>query len=397
MSLLNFTCLRNVSQDSVTDIGWMVDHPDDPDFDLRGIGYATSVIVLLIFLTGVPWNVFVICTIVKKKLYSNPTILLLLNLAITNLLLGLLVMPFNIITGFSGEYLFGNTDAVRCGICQTGLTLIILPWVSIHTISLMSVDRFIYLKRPLKYNVLVTPRRMLIAIAIIWTVCTVISLPPLLGFGEIKFSFTVATCVPLLVGRTHVAPNFFYVLFVLAEVLVPIIVLLVMYIWVIYIIRKSLFRRSAKSNHVEAQGEDKRSSKMKNLQLRLVRLFGAILTANLLTWLPMIALALTGAIVGSGRIPTPMYTFAYLSFLSETVIHPILEACLIREVRVILSGYLGFCRRIKWCRGRKGGTSNLRANSANDSTTYNVTNTHEVSTTPVNINSLSEIPLEDSP
>ena len=159
MSLHNFSCFQNVSKDSVTETGWIVDHPDDPIFDLKGNGYATSVIVSLIFLTGVPWNLFVIRTIVRKKLYdNNPTIMLLLNLAITNLLLGLLVMPFNIITGFSGEYLFGNNDIDRCHVCQTGVFLIILPWLSVHTISLMSFDRFVYLKWPLNYAILITPK-----------------------------------------------------------------------------------------------------------------------------------------------------------------------------------------------------------------------------------------------
>ena len=188
MSLFNFSCLRNVSQDSITEISWIVDHPDDPDFDTRGNGYATAVIVSLIFLTGLPWNLFVICTIVRKKLYSNPTIMLLLNLAIANLLLCLLVLPFNIITGFSGEYLFGNSDTVWCHVCQAGVLVIVLPMVSVHTITLMSVDRFIYLKRPLKYSVLITPNRMLAAIVIIWVICTAISLPPLFGFGAIVYS-----------------------------------------------------------------------------------------------------------------------------------------------------------------------------------------------------------------
>ncbi len=251
---------------------------------------------------------------------------------------------------------------------------------------------------------------MLVAIAIIWIICTVISLPPLVGFGEIKFSFTVATCIPLLVGRTHVAPNYYYILFLTTEASFPLIVLLAMYLCVVYIIRKSIvskFKRSVIVNAVEtggAQGEDKMSSishERKNAQLRLARLFGAIFMANLLTWIPMVALALTGAIAGTGHIPTPMYTFAYLSFLSETVIHPILEACLIREVRVIMSSYLGFCRRkIKWCQGRNESiacTSSLRESSIKDSTTYNLTNTLKLSTIQVNVNSLSESPENTSP
>ncbi len=140
-----------------------------------------------------------------------------------------------------------------------------------------------------------------------------------------------------------------------------------MYIWILCIVRSSIianFQRSLRYMDTSGGQTEIMENERQNVQLRLVRVFVAILTANLLTWLPMIASALTGAIVRSGRIPTLMYTFAYLSFLSETVIHPILEACLIREVRVTMSSSFGFCRRkIKWCRGGKGDSSNLRANT----------------------------------
>ena len=361
MSIFNFSCLRNVSDDSVTDLAWVVDYPNDfSASNLRAIGYFTSVIVTLFFLIGVPWNLFIICTIVRKKLYySNPTIVLLLNLAITNFLLGLFVMPFNIITGFSGEYLFGSTDKVRCHVCQTGILLIVLPWVSIHTITLMSIDRFIYLKRPMKYGTLITQKRMLASVAIIWILCVILSLPPFFGFGEIKFAYQVSTCVPYVMGKTHVMQNFFYIVFLTAEALIPLTCLFVMYIIVVYIIRKSIlvkFRRSVAMNQ-DTQGAENLNSivnEKKVAQLRLVRLFTAIFTANLITWLPIVVLALIGVIAGTRHIPVAVYTFAYLSVLSETVIHPVLEAALIKEVRVILLGYLKYWKeKMKCCHCRR--------------------------------------------
>ena len=355
MSLVNFSCLRNVSKDSVTEIGWIVDHPDDPNTDTVGAGYATSVLVSLIFLTGVPWNLFIICIIVKKRLYSNPTIMLLLNLAITNLLLGLLVMPFNIITGFSGEYLFGSTDEVRCHVCQTGIFLTLLALVSIHVISLMSIDRFFFLKWPLQYKDLITVKKMFTAIAIIWIICTVISLPPLFGFGEIKFTFRLSTCWVTSVGMTHIAPNYYYALLITTEALVPIFVLFILYIWIICIVRKSVvdkLRRSRTNRAADTQEseQDEKVSSIRSTQLRLVRVFVMIFSANLLTWLPIAIMAMTGAIVGAELIPASIYVFPYVSFLSETVIHPMLETCLIKEVRVIAVNYVGWCgRKIKLC------------------------------------------------
>jgi len=353
-NLTVFSCFINVSDDSLTDIGWTVLNPNigEPiaNYNLASNGYAIAAIVLLIFLTALPWNLFIASTIIRKKLYTQPTVMLLLNLAITNLLLCILVMPFNIVSGIAKEYIFGGNDSVRCHVCQTGIMVIILPWVSIHTLSLMSVDRFIYLKRPLRYVQMVTPRRMIIMIVSIWVLCIVLAIPPLFGFGEIAFSFVVATCVPLLVGSTPVAPNYYYILILLIEMLVPIIVLFVMYVWIICIIRRSYinkFKRSHENGTVDKEGKERKAAAKKNsqAQFRLVTVFGSIFTANLVTWIPIVILAICAAILGSGRIPTLAYTVAYLSYLSETAIHPIIEAYLIREIKATILHCTMYCKK----------------------------------------------------
>ncbi len=133
-----------------------------------------------------------------------------LNLTLTNLLLCIFVMPFHIISGFAGEYVFGSSDYVRCCVCQTGLLNTVLLAVSVHTVSLMSVDRFIYLKRPILYSSIVTPKRMTVAIALVWCICIAISIPPLFGFGTILFSYTVVSCVVLFVhGPESPCPELF--------------------------------------------------------------------------------------------------------------------------------------------------------------------------------------------
>lgn len=354
MSNYTFSCFVNVSDSSVTDHGWIVRHPNDLDFDTTGNGYAVSAILLLLFLTSVPWNSLVIGVILyKKKLRSQPTVLLMLNLSITNLLLALLIMPFNIVSGIKGEYVFGETDLVRCRVCQIGIAVVTLPWISIHTLCLMAIDRFIYLKWPLKYKTVVTSKRVVAIIIAVWILCIALSIPPLVGFGEIKFSYTVASCVIILVGSTHIAPNYYYAMMMLVEILVPVVTLFVLYVWVMCIIRSSLMIKLTVST-TKKQKQQKNNFKVaskttihqqRKAQLRLVQLFGAIFTANLVTWLPMIVLALMGAILGSMRIPTLMFSIAYLSFLSETLIHPILEVSLIRDIRLALCELTTFLRK----------------------------------------------------
>ena len=340
MSNYNFSCFVNVSSNSTSDFAWIVKHPDN---EVPGVGYGVAAVVSLLLLLAVPWNLLVIIAILRKRLYTQPAVMLLLNLTVTNLLFSLLVMPFNIFAGIKGEYVFGNSDQQRCAVCQTGIFVIILPWVSLHTLALISMDRFIYLKRPMKYSTIVTKWRMLVTIAAIWVLCTVLALPPLFGFGEINFAYTVATCVPILVGETHIAPNYIYVSLLLTEVSIPIIILFVMYVWIVCIIRSSLIRKLKRSLSLSKKNKKKAKS-VKSIaasrahaksQQRMVWLFGAIFTANIVTWLPMVGLAISVAVLGTA--PSLAYTIPFLTYLSETVIHPVLVVCLMRDIKSDIS------------------------------------------------------------
>jgi hypothetical protein len=348
MSNFTFSCFVDASNSSVSDFAWTVDHPSDPDVDNIGNGYAVAVLLILFFLLGVPWNLLVICSIIKRKIYTQPIIMLMLNLAVTNLLICLLIMPFIIASGIEGEYTMGETDQIRCRVCQTGVLNIILPWVSVHTLALMAVDRFIYLKKPLKYTSIVTPKRTITALVIVWALCCVLGVPPLFGFGEIKFSYTVAACVPFIVESTPIAPNYYYIMLLTIVALIPILTLFTLYVWIVCIIRNSLARKIKSSMSLGSTSkmkENKSSQDYKSTQLRLVWLFGAIFTGNIITWLPMVGLVLSAAALGAGNIHTVVYSITYLSFLSETVIHPILQSCLIRDIKLVISGYFAPLKR----------------------------------------------------
>ena len=97
--------------------------------------YLNSIFVLLF---GLPWNAIVIGTILKKKLYSHPSVMLILNLAISNFLVYvcLLIMPPIFIFGLGD---FGNADIFE--VCQVSFLRMLLPAVSNLTITLLSVDR----------------------------------------------------------------------------------------------------------------------------------------------------------------------------------------------------------------------------------------------------------------
>ena len=330
-------CFENVSSNTISEFGWIIRHPDN---EVPDVGYGIAAVLFLLMLLAVPWNLLVIIAILQNKLYIQPTVMLLLNLTVTNLLLSLLVMPFNIYIGIRGEYVFGYSDQQRCAVCQTGIFTIILPCVSLHTLALISVDRFIYLKIPMKYDTTVTKWRVLVAIAIIWVICTVIALPPLFGFGEINFSYEVATCTLIFIGQTHISQNYNYVLLLMIFVTIPVITLFVMYVWIVCIIRSSLVRKLKRSVPIARNTESLVVAVTRvhgKSQLRMAWLFSAIFTANIITWLPVIGMAVSAGV--GDAAPALAFTIVYLVYLSETVIHPVLMVFIIRDIKEAIAGY----------------------------------------------------------
>ena len=299
-------------------------------------GHVSSAIILLFLIIGFPWNALVLGIILKKKLFTQPSSMLLLNLASSNFLACLLIMPFPVAFGMLAKNATVHDFPVYDKVCQSGILFTLLQLGSIYTVALMSVDKVIYLRRPLTYQLIVTPRRMLIAITILWTVLIVISILPLLGVGRVGYVRQISTCIAFpkdqetLSPSSHIMAPYFVVLVALGSV--GTLVQLPHCICMIYITRKQLMTRALRST----QSDSLRIYSKR--QLQLVKLFGAIFTASLITTLPAIALGIKTSITGEA---TPsfylLFLIAYISVLSKSVIYPILEAYMAYEIRDAIS------------------------------------------------------------
>ncbi len=343
MTLRNFSCIINVSDEYLTEDAWIVSVSDDDQAGWNG--YSSAAFSLLLFFIGILWNGFVLITILWKRLLTSPIVILMFNLSVTNMMVCVFILPFIIVSGFYQEFMFGLTDKVRCGVCTLGIANVLLLFNSILTLSIMSMERFLYLKLPIKYHLVINNKRTIVIICIGWICSILISLPPLFGFGSVNFAYVVSTCVPLFVGHSHLLPNFYYAVFATGTGLIAFLVLIVMYIWIVIIARKHFLKKEAKITRNSEDNIDlnesyrngRNSTKVyKNRQLLMMKLFVFIVTANILLWLPLFFLAIFGGIFGSHRIPTVVYSIAYFSLLSGIVIHPAIQTSLISELRMVV-------------------------------------------------------------
>lgn len=323
---------------------------------------ATASILLLYLLIGLPCNFMIIVGILWKKLYYEPVHILLLNLALNDLLMCMTYIPINIISGFAGEFIFGANDVTRCHVCQIGVVLAIFTEINLHLVALMSLDRFIFFQFPFSHPRLVTVKTTVAAVVATWMYCILISIPPLFQFGEIRFTHSISTCNIYLLDRTKLTYNIFFVVFIIVEAFVfPIPILAISNGGVLYLVCKHInkvYGTSPQGNQssVKAEaGEGKtRTDIKKEKQMRLFGVYGAILISNLMTWAPLVV-NVSFIFAFCERpfvIPHGLFTSNYIFFVSNVVVHPLLQAYLIPDIRNM---FLKCCRRPK-----QGSQSNPR-------------------------------------
>ncbi len=158
-------------------------------------------------------NLLVIISISHFKQLHTPTNLIILSLAVADLIVGLIVIPFMGIRFIESCWYFGET------FCSLFLFIIFMVvTASLGNLFFISVDRYIAVSDPLRYTVRVTTDKVVFWIIINWLSCAIYSVIILNDtmfysemqngcYGECRVSFKFEHFVTDLIV-TFVAPSF---------------------------------------------------------------------------------------------------------------------------------------------------------------------------------------------
>ncbi|KAG7502538.1 trace amine-associated receptor 13c-like [Solea senegalensis] len=128
----------------------------------RGPTVSVYVILSCLSLLTVTLNLLVIISISHFRQLHTSTNLLLLSLAVSDFLVGLLLMPGRIIL-MTGCWFLGS---VICGLFF--YASFFLTSASVGTMVLISVDRYVAICDPLSYSTKVTHQRVKISVSVCW-------------------------------------------------------------------------------------------------------------------------------------------------------------------------------------------------------------------------------------
>ncbi|CAH8516460.1 unnamed protein product [Schistosoma margrebowiei] len=201
--------------------------------------FINTMIIIGIFLTicsicTVIGNLLVVLAIGLVKKLRTPSNFLIVSLAVSDLLVGLLVQPLATLRELYGYWPFGE------GMCDMFISFdVLMCTASILNLCAISIDRYLAITRPLRYAAKRTPKRMMIMILIVWLFSALISIPPMFGFKE-----------PFVTGLCEYSSNIIYQIYATCGAFyIPLIVMLILY-GRILILARNMAHADAKQQRV---------------------------------------------------------------------------------------------------------------------------------------------------
>ncbi|XP_072022078.1 tachykinin-like peptides receptor 99D [Amphiura filiformis] len=271
--------------------------------------YLVSLVVnSVLVITG---NIINVLVLHKMKTLSKTTKMLLVSLSVVDLISGILMAVFSVPSAILGKWVFGD---ILC-IC-TGVLYPITLCLSLVFLTLICIDRYISIVKPLHYRLLVTRKRALVCIvlsSIAVLICVYIFGSIEKPFDNVRFLPELSSCVidflhPCIARLTVILFSIF--------LFQPFVTLTVVYLRILCIVHKSA-REMAKfdPNRLQHPGGRQHlfriNSKATKMTLVITGLF-------ILSWSPYVSTKVYSAATGVNLNPGITYfVVAYLAILNS--------------------------------------------------------------------------------
>ncbi|XP_026223285.1 trace amine-associated receptor 13c-like [Anabas testudineus] len=208
----------------------------------------------------------------------TPTNLLLLSLAVSDFLVGLIVMPFQIL--FKEPcWLLGDLVCVLCNVVPC-----ITVSASVVSMVLISVDRYVAICDPLNYPSKVTQKRVRICVLLCWISCTFYSF--MILFDNLvqpgKYNYCYGQCVIIIIGVVDLVVSF----------IIPISSIIILYMRVFVVAVSQA--RSMRSHIAAVKLQRSVTVTVKKSELKAARTLGVVVAVFLMCYCPYYCVSLSG-------------------------------------------------------------------------------------------------------
>ncbi|KAM9496734.1 trace amine-associated receptor 13c-like [Clarias gariepinus] len=270
--------------------------------------YVCSAAMVLLTVCG---NLLVIISVFHFKQLHTPTNMLVLSLAVSDFLIGALVMPPVLIWTTESCWIFDN-----CYCISFFVTDYILTTLSIYHIALIAVDRYLALSNPFLYTNSISTRTMSIVVSSDWCACLVYT-TTVSYFNEI---FTSSVMCP---GECHLFLNeVSSVVDLVITFIFPLSVIIIFYTLVFVIAKKHATAIRELNNHKQPKTQKITSHSMKS-ERKAAKVLGILVSVFLVCLLPYFICSLLGDVI---ELQTETFLKVFIVVYLNSTINPVIYA-----------------------------------------------------------------------
>ncbi|XP_046730145.1 trace amine-associated receptor 13c-like [Silurus meridionalis] len=244
--------------------------------------YVCSAAVVLLTVCG---NLLVIISVVHFKQLHTPTNMLVLSLAVSDFFVGILVIPLILIWTIESCWILGRSFCTIFWISVGFLTVL-----SISTIVLIAVDRYVALSNPFLYTNKISKRTMSIMIYSNLLLC--------LTYNIVYYYFNITfTSYIMCPGECFFLLNEVWsVIDLVYSFIFPLSVIIILYSRVFLIAKKHATAIRELNNHTRPQTQKITSHSMKS-ERKAAKILGVLVSVFLACLLPYLIYSLLGDVI----------------------------------------------------------------------------------------------------
>ncbi|XP_012578178.1 PREDICTED: histamine H2 receptor isoform X3 [Condylura cristata] len=289
---------------------------DSSCLDSITLKITVSVVLTVLILITIAGNVVVCLAVGLNRRLRSLTNCFIVSLAVTDLLLGLLVLPFSAFYQLSCRWSFGK---VFCDI-YTSLD-VMLCTASILNLFMISLDRYCAVTDPLRYPVLITPLRVAVSLVLIWVISITLSFLSIhLGWNSRNETSMVTHTVP----KCKVQVNLVYGLVDgLVTFYLPLLVMCITY----YRIFKIARDQAKRIHHVSSW----KAATVREHKATVT--LAAVMGAFIVCWFPYFTVFVYRGLRGDDAINEVFEAIVLWLGYANSALNPILYAALNRDFR----------------------------------------------------------------
>ncbi|RXM33803.1 Neuropeptide FF receptor 1 [Acipenser ruthenus] len=280
---------------------------------------------IFIFLLCMSGNILVCFIVLKNKQMKTVTNMFILNLAISDLLVGIFCMPTTLVDNLITGWPFNNTMCKMSGLIQ-GVSVS----ASVFTLVAIAVERFRCIVYPFRQKL--TLKKAIVTIAVIWGLAVIIMCPSVvtLTVSRDEYHFMVdnyKTTYPLYTcweAWPNQEMRKIYTTVLFSHIyLVPLTLIVIMYARIAI----KLYKSSAPT--WDAHSEDQDGRRVSKKKIKVINMLLIVALLFMLSWLPLWTLMLLsdyGKLTSSQLNLITVYLFPFAHWLAffNSSVNPII-------------------------------------------------------------------------